>query len=217
MKRLLKILGIAGLGALIMGALGDNGLNLPLGLQEAFEHYETHEDHPTKGHHHKASAPQKQDFKPETLKAEQNPASSFELPEHRGVAFLEEVYTGEPLMVAQDLGVEQRGAMGFDITKRDAISSLGACAHWIVSCVEPNERSLDQCVAAAPTCQSERPWEADEHTFCCPAACTDNYAKARLSADTDLEAFTSTFFTNPTCFPEALELLNSGPPTPDVP
>ena len=45
-------------------------------------------------------------------------------------------------MVAQDLGVEQRGAMGFDITKRDAISSLGACAHWIVSCVEPNERSL---------------------------------------------------------------------------
>ena len=120
-------------------------------------------------------------------------------------------------MVAQDLGVEQRGAMGFDITKRDAISSLGACAHWIVSCVEPNERSLDQCVAAAPTCQSERPWEADEHTFCCPAACTDNYAKARLSADTDIQAFTSTFFTNPTCFPEAVELLNSGTPTPDTP
>ena len=54
MKRLLKILGIAGLGALIMGALGDNGLNLPLGLQEAFEHHDTHEHHPAKGHHHKA-------------------------------------------------------------------------------------------------------------------------------------------------------------------
>ena len=66
-----------------------------------------------------------------------NPAKDYELPGHKGVAFLEELYNGQPLRVAQDLGINKRGAMGFDITKRDAISSLGACAHWIVSCVDP--------------------------------------------------------------------------------
>ena len=209
MKRLLKILESLARGT-IMGALGDNTLNLPLDLQDAFEHHETPEHHHAKGHHHKARAT-RPNFKPETLKTERNPPQALS-PRTSGVAFLEEVYTGEPLMVAQDLGVEQRGAMGFDITKRDAISSLGACAHWIVSCVEPNERSSTS-VAAAPTCQSERPWEADEHTFCCPAACTDNY-KARLSADTDIRSID--LFTNP------MLLRSNGAsqfrtPTPDTP
>ena len=151
MKRPLKILGIAGLGALI--ALGDNGLNLPLGLQEAFEHHDTHENHPAKEHHHKAHAEQKRAFKPETLKAEHNPATSFELPEHRGVAFLEEVYTGEPLMVAQDLGVEQR--RDGSTSPCDAISSLGACAHWIVRVLSPmNAAGSMRC--GGTHCQSER-------------------------------------------------------------
>ena len=191
-----------------MGALGDNGLNLPLGLQEAFEHHETHEDHP-EGASSQGSAPQMRDFKPETLKAEQNPPPVLSFP-NIGASFLEEVYTGEPLMVAR-IWVSSNAARWVSTSQNAMQSQTLAHAHIGLS------RVLSPMNAAAPmrgggtTCQSERPWEADEHAFCCPAACTDNYAKARLSADTDLEAFTSTFFTNPTCFPEALELLNSEP------
>lgn len=153
----------------------------------------------------------------ETLGATPHSAIEFELPEHKGAAFLEEVYNGKPLRVAQDLGIDKRGAMGFDISKRDAISSLGACAHWIVSCVDPTERSLDDCVAAAPTCSNDRPWENDEHTFCCPTACAENYATARAQSQSSIEAFIQTYYTNPTCFPEALKLLEEGTPTPEIP
>ena len=167
-------------------------------------HLHAHDAHPTPN-------------KSKTEASDHNPALDYELPEHKGVRFLEEVYNGKPLRVAQDLGVNKRGVMGFDVTKRDAISSLGACAHWIVSCVDPESRSLDQCVAAAPTCESDRPWETEEHTFCCPSTCADNYANARAQSVGQIEAFTQTFFTNPTCFPAAVELLENGPTTPTIP
>ena len=134
-------------------------------------------------------------------------AASYELPPHQGITFLEDVYDGRPFVVARDLGVGRKGAMGFDIQRRDAISSLGACSHWIVSCVDPEHRSLDECVAAAPTCDTDDPWNNDEHTFCCPAACAQDFSDARNKGLESIEAFTQVYFLAPSCFPAAMQLL----------
>ena len=218
MKRVLQI---AGLGIAIIGVVQ---LVQPTDSSADLIDNSTTLSTSDNGHHLHASKPKvKRPTTPSRAPSQtaqtdgRNPARDYQLPPHKGVAFLEELYNGQPLRVAQDLGINKRGAMGFDITKRDAISSLGACAHWIVSCVDPKERSLDQCVAAAPTCESDQPWENEEHTFCCPAACADNYATARTNSQSAIEAFTMTYYTNPTCFPAAVELLESGPSTPTVP
>ena len=86
-----------------------------------------------------------------------------------------------------------------DLSIRDPITALASCTSWITSCLSPGERSLDDCCRSAPPCKSHTPWL--EGTPCCPAACFDQYVRARRSDGTPFEAFEEVYFTNASCFP----------------
>ena len=97
------------------------------------------------------------------------------------------------------------GQLELDPTRRDPVTALGACTHWISSCVEPESRSLDDCARSAPACLTDRPWEED--AVCCPTACFDAYERARQSGTEPMTAFPEVYFRGATCFPGVAEMV----------
>lgn len=100
-----------------------------------------------------------------------------------------------------------RARVELDPTVDDALTALGACTDLVTYCYAPGERSLDQCVEAAPACASARPWEED--AACCPKACASAYEKARKGGAAPLDALEQTFFLAPDCFPGVRALLEA--------
>jgi hypothetical protein len=96
------------------------------------------------------------------------------------------------------------GGLQLDPRGNDAITALGACTDLVTYCFEPGKRTLDQCMEAVPQCKTSRPWQEDD---CCPAACTDAYAKARDKGQEPISAFEQVFFLEPDCFPGVRTLL----------
>ena len=107
------------------------------------------------------------------------------------------------LSVADD-GLAE-GQLELDPTRRDPMTSLGLCTRWIVKCVEPGVRSLDDCTRSAPICKSQEPWTKNE--TCCPEDCFDAYATLRTAGQLPIEAFDHVYFGDASCFPGVAALL----------
>ena len=95
-----------------------------------------------------------------------------------------------------------------DPTQRDAITALGACAHWITQCVNPESRSVDDCFRSVPNCTADEPWREAE--LCCPAQCYAEYADRRRAGEDALAAFDAVLFVDRTCMPGLEQLLKEG-------
>ncbi|MFT3924563.1 MAG: hypothetical protein QM778_18635 [Myxococcales bacterium] len=73
------------------------------------------------------------------------------------------------------------GANGLEIRidpeQKTPVNTMRACRGWLRECRKANPGRFDQCVAEAPDCKNERPWEHDEQ--CCPHACGVQYEALR--------------------------------------
>ena len=76
------------------------------------------------------------------------------------------------------------------------IHVLARCAALVSHCVEGATRTLDACMASAPTCTTATPWSEPP---CCPAACAMQYETRRRAGDAPLRAFDRTLFGEPSC------------------
>ena len=97
------------------------------------------------------------------------------------------------------------GQLELDETRRDPMTSLGLCTRWVVKCVDPNSRSLDDCTRSAPQCRAAKPWLENEQ--CCPKACFEQYAALRQTGRGSIEAFDHVYFGDASCFPGVQDLL----------
>ena len=95
-------------------------------------------------------------------------------------------------------------SLAIDPTRRDPVTALGACTGWIVACVDPASRSLDDCARSAPPCTSAQPWE---EPACCPSACFAAYQERRRAGSEPLAAFSAVYFEGASCFPGVRTLL----------
>lgn len=102
--------------------------------------------------------------------------------------------TGRPILFSLP-----EGNLEFDSTLKDPITAAGACMDWVISCVKPGERELDDCARSVPKCNTSTPWE--EGAVCCPSACFDQYRAARLSGVQPARAFLTTYVGDASCFP----------------
>jgi hypothetical protein len=87
----------------------------------------------------------------------------------------------------------------------DPITAMGRCAGWIVACVSPPDRSLDDCARSAPACTTSQPWL--ETLRCCPVPCFTAYESLRLAGVAPLLAFQIAYFDDASCFPGVRQLL----------
>jgi hypothetical protein len=63
-----------------------------------------------------------------------------------------------------------------------------ACSVLVVQCVQPPDKTLDGCFAAAPRCTSATPWLDGSSLACCPQSCLDQYKGLRKSGKPELQA-----------------------------
>jgi hypothetical protein len=89
----------------------------------------------------------------------------------------------------------------------DPLTAVARCTGWIVACVSPPDRSLDDCARSAPHCTTGQPWLETER--CCPSACFDAYETRRQAGASAMLAFRTTYFTDASCFPGVAALLGN--------
>jgi hypothetical protein len=124
---------------------------------------------------------------------------------------LQQTESGGYMLFPVDSG-ESQGHMEIQNDLRDPLTAVGACTRWVVGCVEPGQRSLDDCARSVPQCTSDRPWEEEAH--CCPANCFDSYATVRESGVEPITAFDTVYFADGSCFPGLEDLLTGTSPAP---
>ena len=127
---------------------------------------------------------------------------------------LPETETGGVMLFPVDNG-DSQGHLEIQEDLRDPLTTVGSCTRWIVSCVEPGTRSLDDCARSAPHCATDKPWEEEAH--CCPASCFESYATLRVGGVEPIPAFDAVYFESGSCFPGLEDLLNGvalAPPPP---
>lgn len=92
-------------------------------------------------------------------------------------------------------------ALAYDAEAKDPVTALASCTRWVMSCLDPNSRSLDDCFYSAPRCATQEPWR--ESAECCPQACFDAYAVARVERALEpYPAFEAVMFRDGSCVPE---------------
>lgn len=128
-----------------------------------------------------------------------------------GALKLKQTETGGYMLFPVDSG-ESQGHMEIQDDLRDPLTAVGACTRWVVGCVDPGNRSLDDCARSVPQCATDKPWE--EETHCCPTSCFDNYATLREAGAEPIDAFDTVYFTDGSCFPGLEELLSGATPAP---
>lgn len=96
----------------------------------------------------------------------------------------------------------------YDSELKDAVTALAGCVELLMSCVEPDARSLDDCFFSSRKCETESPWM--EGAFCCPSTCFEKYATLRIEGVEEFNAFEDTFFKDRTCFPGLVARLAEG-------
>lgn len=97
------------------------------------------------------------------------------------------------------------GSLQVDLTRKDELTALADCAQWVFGCFEPTSRSLDACVAAVPTCQTQEPWL--ESASCCPAACKTQYQALRSGGGEPYPSLDKVLFEDGTCLPGVNAML----------
>lgn len=96
----------------------------------------------------------------------------------------------------------------FDPNQNTPQTGFLACIHRIERC-RFETRALDQCIAAAPRCESATPWANDPGGFdCCPAGCLSAYFSSRSSMDPD-EAMGELI--KGQCYPEYVSYMEGQP------
>lgn len=83
----------------------------------------------------------------------------------------------------------------------DPTTALGKCAALVTFCYRKGVGSVDSCMASAPKCATNEPW--NEESACCAAACQDKYAQARKGGADEATALTDSLFEAPSCMPQA--------------
>jgi len=132
------------------------------------------------------------------------------IPDLNGLG-LPQTETGGIMLFPVDNG-ESKGHLEIQEDLRDPVTTVGGCTRWIVGCVEPGNRSLDDCARSAPHCSTDKPWE--EETHCCPASCFESYATLRVGGIEPIPAFDAVYFENGSCFPGLEDLLSGVSPAP---
>ena len=92
------------------------------------------------------------------------------------------------------------GAIGFDPSARNAITSAAECASALISCFDVSQRNFAGCAAAIPTCATDEPWSNGDG-FCCTPACLDRYQELRRKGRTEPAAMTGAIYEAPSCMP----------------
>jgi hypothetical protein len=97
---------------------------------------------------------------------------------------------GRPILMeggAASLALERQAVPG-------PVNILAGCSVLVSRCVKPGERDLDSCFRSAPRCGSDRPWEIEPYTPCCPPLCQSQYESRRRAGMPPLAAFDETLF-----------------------
>lgn len=79
----------------------------------------------------------------------------------------------------------------------DLVVGKERCTHWIATCSESSERSLDNCFYSAPRCQTSE----QENAFCCPTACFERYQAVRNAGMPPRSALSYAFAEPNSCYP----------------
>ncbi len=94
-----------------------------------------------------------------------------------------------------------------DPARKDGLTGLGACAHWITECVAGGH-ALDDCARSAPPCGTATPWE--EPAACCAPPCFARYQEMRRAGTEAVAAFDAVYFGTDSCMPGVTDLLRKG-------
>ena len=88
------------------------------------------------------------------------------------------------------------------------VTAIAACTRWITGCVTVGQ-ALDDCARSAPACATDQPWS---EPACCPPACFQRYAAARLAGTGDQDAFLAAYLSkSDPCVPGLAALLGVRP------
>lgn len=94
-----------------------------------------------------------------------------------------------------------------DPNLKDPITALGRCASWIVACLSPPTRLLDDCARSAPACTTDQPWLEGQR--CCPSACFTAYESLRREGASPGRALRTVYFQDASCFPGVRAVLGA--------
>jgi hypothetical protein len=92
-----------------------------------------------------------------------------------------------------------------DPNLKDPITALGRCTSWIVACLSPSTRLLDDCARSAPACATDQPWL--EAQRCCPSACFTAFESLRRQGASAGLALRTVYFKDASCFPGVRAML----------
>jgi hypothetical protein len=106
------------------------------------------------------------------------------------------------------VSTSELGTIALDLSARNPLTGLSACADLISFCVSPPARSLDACVAYAPVCNTDQYWE---EAPCCPEACLNAYVELRRGGTAGIAAIENVLFEDRNCFPTLNDYLKEAP------
>jgi hypothetical protein len=95
----------------------------------------------------------------------------------------------------------------FDMTRRDALTALGACTNWITACAVGGQ-AVDDCVRSVPPCGTDAPWQ--EPVACCAPSCFARYQQARRAGTEAPDAVDTVYYGDDPCMPGVGDLLRTG-------
>ena len=93
------------------------------------------------------------------------------------------------------------------MTRKDALTALGACTRWITACVAGGQ-AVDDCARSVPPCGTETPWE--EPVACCAPSCFARYQEARRAGAEPSDAVDAVYYGDDPCMPGVADLLRTG-------
>lgn len=94
--------------------------------------------------------------------------------------------------------MEDLVGMVFDATLADGLTVYADCSANLSQCVADQGGDFAACVAAAPVCQTETPWEEG---VCCPRACGAEFSERVAAGASAHDAFLAVYAGTLACFP----------------
>lgn len=94
--------------------------------------------------------------------------------------------------------IEELVGLVFDATLSDGLTVYADCSANLSQCVADHDGDFASCVAAAPVCQTDTPWEEG---VCCPRACGTDFRERVAAGATAHDAFLDVYAGTLACFP----------------
>lgn len=103
---------------------------------------------------------------------------------------------------------DETGSLVLYPDSRTPLTAAAGCAAVVMACWDPDQRSIAACLAHAPACSTEDPWNDD--ALCCDDACLPRYLELREQGMKMTLALPRAVFDHGSCMPGVDDFLGEG-------